>query len=288
MDTLKRIPCTNIYNISTKDVVGPRHNERCGVVYTCITGDYDNLCNHTYVNPKWDYVCFTDNPKIKNSNNSNWKLSGLVFAKLDNIRNQRWHKMHPHLVFESYDRSLYLDANIDILNKEVFNDVEKAMTENRKMSIPLHPDRDCVYDEFEACIALGKDNQEIMQKQMEIMRKFGLPKKQGLFETNVIYRQHHDEIVVAIMEDWWWWIENYSRRDQLSLGYVLWKKGIEIKALSDRSYRNRGCVAFNYETHCSKDELIVKLQDEIRRMKLSKFWQMREMYVRVRRCFSRK
>jgi hypothetical protein len=30
------------------------------VIYTCISGNYDTLHDNIYVNPDWDYVCFTD------------------------------------------------------------------------------------------------------------------------------------------------------------------------------------------------------------------------------------
>ena len=33
-------------------------------VYTCITGDYDNLIQHTYIDKDYDYICFTDNQKL--------------------------------------------------------------------------------------------------------------------------------------------------------------------------------------------------------------------------------
>ncbi len=34
------------------------------VVYTCLTGGYDSLKEHRYVDDDWDYVCFTDNKEL--------------------------------------------------------------------------------------------------------------------------------------------------------------------------------------------------------------------------------
>lgn len=34
------------------------------------------------------------------------------------------------------------------------------------------------------------------------------------------------------MEKWWEQIKNFSKRDQLSLSYVLWKTGYKIKYIS--------------------------------------------------------
>ena len=34
------------------------------VVYTAITGNYDELITPEYINKDWDYICFTDNPRF--------------------------------------------------------------------------------------------------------------------------------------------------------------------------------------------------------------------------------
>ncbi len=72
-----------------------------------------------------------------------------------------------------------------------------------------------------------------MKKQIDLIRKDGFPSNYGLFENNIIFREHHDRDVIKIMNDWWRWVENYSRRDQLSLTYVLWKNNFQVSPLSD-------------------------------------------------------
>ena len=268
-------------------------NSKLGVIYTCITGGYDKLKNHAYTNPNWDYVCFSDDPGIKNTNNLSWQIKPLAFDKLDDVRNQRWHKLHPHLLFQEYEKSIWIDANVNVLKKDFFNDINKAISEKRIMSIALHPERDCLYDELFACIEIGKDNEIVMKKQVDLIQKDGFPKKQGLFETNIIFRQHNNKEIVKIMEDWWGWIANYSRRDQLSLTYILWKHHMKVQSLTDTSYRHRDCVEFIYcDEHATKEELIVQrnnLQREIQQkdqqiqnMKSSKFWKLQEKYMFLR------
>jgi len=233
--------------------------KKIGVVYACVTGGYDELINHAYVNPDWDYVCFTNNIGIANIKNSTWKIMPLVFDKLDNVRNNRWHKLHPHCLFPEYKYSLYLDANIDILKSDFFDDINKAIAEKRKLSIAPHPERNCIYDELAACIRLGKDDEAVMKKQVELFRQDGFPEKQGLFENGMMFREHNDKEVVAVMEDWWWWVKNYSRRDQLSLMYVLWKHKMKVLPLSEISYRHSDKVAFDYgKRHVTKEELLVQ------------------------------
>ena len=100
------------------------------IIYTCITGDYDELLNHTFISSDWDYVCFSDNMGIKNKKNSQWIIRPLCFDKLDNARNQRWHKIHPHILFPEYEVSLWVDGNVDILNSKIFSDIEMALKKN--------------------------------------------------------------------------------------------------------------------------------------------------------------
>jgi glycosyltransferase involved in cell wall biosynthesis len=234
-------------------------NKKSGVIYTCITGGYDTLINHTFMDKNWDYVCFTDDLTIRNDNNSSWQIRPLFFDKLDNIRNQRWHKLHPHVLFPEYSKSIWLDANINILNKDIFDDIDKAIAESRLISIGPHPVRNCIYEEVVACIALGKDDERIMREQVNLIRDAGFPENNGLFENGVIYRDHHHHQVIEIMNDWWCWIENYSRRDQLSLPYVLWQHKLEIKPLTAIPYRySEGIEFVDSANHVTKEELMVQ------------------------------
>lgn len=235
-----------------------------GVVYTCITGGYDALIKHTFIDHNWDYVCFTDDLPISNIDNDSWQVRPLFFNKLDNTRNQRWHKIHPHILFPEYKKSIWLDANINILNKDVFADIDRAIADSCLISVAPHPERNCIYDELIVCVAMGKDDEEVMRKQVDLIRIAGFPEKTGLFETNIMYRAHHNDRVIEIMKDWWWWIENYSRRDQLSLSYVLWQHKLDVKPLTDISYRYSDGIEFiDSPNHVTKEELIVQ-RDQLR------------------------
>jgi hypothetical protein len=228
-----------------------------GIIYTCITGRYDELLDHTYIDPRWEYVCFTDDLTLKNKDNFLWQIKPLVFDELDHIRNQRWHKLHPHILFPKYKRSVWVDANMNILKKDIYEDIDRAINKKSKMSMAPHPVRNCLYDEFLVCIDLGKDNRNVIEKQLQLIKEDGFPNKQGLYETGIIYREHHDKQVISVMNDWWWFIKNYSRRDQLSLTYVLWKHKINLDRLTDISFRFKNAIEIIYnEKHITKEELI--------------------------------
>src|SRR5574344_1958635 len=95
------------------------------VVYTCITGDYDEPTIHNFINPDYDYVLFTDNKNLIKFRKSPWETRPLAYDKSDNIRNARWHKTHPHILFTEYEISVWVDTNINILTKKFFDDFEK-------------------------------------------------------------------------------------------------------------------------------------------------------------------
>lgn len=287
---------------------------KIGVVYTCITAHYDELYNHTYMNPDWDYVCFTDELSIGNENNSSWKLRPLAYTKLDPVRNQRWHKLHAHTLFPEYEYSLWIDSNIDVLTPAVFEDVYAAIKNKQKIAIAPHPARDCIYDEIDACLLLKKDDPKLMNSQIEAMKKDGFPAHFGLFETNIMLRKHSDKVIQKAMKDWWSWIEKYSKRDQLSLTYVLWKNKLKVKPLTKIHYRTEdGRVRFwhhrtelrnNPANMVSSNELLHKqlelkdkiiatqteihqLEKDLSKIKSAKFYKLWQMGSRFSKLISK-
>ena len=209
--------------IIPKDPTAPK-----GVIYTCITGGYDNLVRHNCVNQNFDYICFTDNEKLlKKKRVGIWQFRPLVFDKLDATRNNRWHKMHPHILFPKDDLSIYIDGNINVLTPKLF-DIVKANAQ-KKLSVPLHYARDCVYDEANEVILDKRDTPENIRKILDFLKKEKMPAHYGLTENNILIRHHKDPLVKKMMDEWWSFIEKVTKRDQLSFSYILWKNGIKIK-----------------------------------------------------------
>lgn len=207
------------------------------VIYTCITGNYDRLPLHEHVNSESYYVCFTDNTELLRLKRYGvWQIRPLQFSELDNTRNQRWHKTHPHVLFPEYEESIFQDANITMRSGWIFEEIEKRKSD---LLIPIHFERDCIYDEIQAVIEAKKDD-EIIVKQMEnYLKEDNFPFHYGLNETNLIYRRHNEPKIKDINENWWNFIRNYSKRDQLSLSYVLYKHKITPSDIAIPNLRNR-------------------------------------------------
>lgn len=199
-------------------------------VYTAIVGNSDIIpVLHNFVNPDWEYICFTDNKTLLGSRSfGHWQIRPLEYNKLDNTKNARWHKTHPHVLFRDYEETLWLDANINILTPYIFDVIRNSGAE---MLVPTHYCRKSIYDEAAVVCALSIDLPENITRITDFLKAAGMPDDFGLNETNIIYRKNSTQNKV-LMEDWWFMIENYSKRDQLSFSYVLWKNGVDISKIS--------------------------------------------------------
>ena len=234
----KRIPTTtHAQRIDTLAINSYLANKKTrkasSVIYTCVTNDYDDIREIAcpgYINPDWDYICFTDDAEdIAAGHIGVWEIKPLAFNLLDNTRNNRWHKMHPHILFPKYKESIYIDANIDILSSYLFNAIKSL---DRSLIIPKHPARTCIYKEYECILSEFLDDPRKILHERKLISKSGMPTDYGLTENGILYRRHNEPSVISIMGEWWDMVEKYSRRDQLSLAWVLWKNGIHISDIS--------------------------------------------------------
>ncbi len=216
---------TRIFNLKNFFRTLSNHGKR--VVYTCITGKCDKFPPLlTKIDPETDYICFTDNKfLLKLRKFGEWRISSLKFSRLDDTRNSRWHKTHPHVLFPDRDESIWIDGNIDILTDYIYN-----IKDFDKILIPKHFLRDDIYEEINALRGSSKEEQENLDKINHFLKEQGFPEHYGLNETNIIIRSHLE--TAQIMEEWWEIIEKYSKRDQLSLSYVLWKNNINVEDIS--------------------------------------------------------
>ena len=198
-------------------------------VYTVLTGNYDKLRTPMVVEAGCDYYCITDNRELKSSF---WKMIYVENAEgLDSVRLQRKMKILPHLYFPQYTHSLYIDASI-LIRESVWNWIDRNST-----GLPLltyqHPERDCVYQEAEACKFLNKDKPELIDRQIERYRMESYPEHNGMVWSAIMYRKHMEPEVIAVENAWFNELLKDSRRDQLSFNYVSWKNHFEYDACKE-------------------------------------------------------
>lgn len=194
------------------------------VVYTCITGGYDNILEPSFVTPGVDYICFTDNMSMKTKR---WKLKPIPteLADYSKVKQQRGVKILAHRYLSDYDISIWVDGVVDVRGN--IKDFLKPFDfDTYSVFIPEHPARRCLYKEIDACIKIKKlkgDEITLAKKQLERYRAEKFPENYGLVQTNVMIRKHNDQYSKDLMEKWWSELKDYSHRDQLSFNYALWK-----------------------------------------------------------------
>ncbi len=193
------------------------------VVYTCIWGKYDNVLEPYFINDEIDYCIITDQDIPANSK---WKKielpKNIDFSIMTPIEINRFCKMLPHKLFSDYDYSIYIDGNIRIVC-----DLFPIIADMGDKTIGIHDYQvDCIYNMKNAIIAGKKAPRSLVNKQIKKYKKDGFPKHFGAFECNVLVRKHNDNTCKKIMDDWWdEFNSTSSKRDQLSLPYVIWKNG---------------------------------------------------------------
>lgn len=200
-------------------------NKKCKkVIYTAIAGDYDELMQPPVIDPEYDYVCFVDNPVSGKC--GVWEMRKHPFWHKDPVRRAKYSKVNPHKVLGEYDYSLWIDANVTISSPYIYKRVNQLISSGCRFAYIRHWGRDCIYEEGIECIALATDSIVKIVSVLIYVMLHRYPRHMGLNENNVVFRAHNDALIARVDDDWWWIIKNFSRRDQLSLNYLLWKHGV--------------------------------------------------------------
>ncbi len=231
------------------------------VIYTALIGGYDNIHQPTIVHEDFDYILFSNS--IKENKIGVWEIKRIDYFNIDNTRIARWVKTHPELIVKDYLFSVWLDANIQIQTIDFYNRALELYAQGILISSMWHNERDCIYDEAAAVAYYGLESETIILDWEHKLLKEKYPQHQGLFETNVVFRCHNSQIVKKIDSIWWSCIDNYSRRDQLSFNYVLWKIGIQCPYYLPlgKNTRNSDCVKWTYHRNEKNRRILSYIKD---------------------------
>lgn len=194
-------------------------------IYTCITGDYDNL-HDVEKDEDIDYICFTNNHTLKSDR---WQF--VYIQDEENIGDMllsRKIKILGHPLLEKYDISIWVDGAL-----QVKKDIRKLLTtfcdlENYSMACFRHRLRNCVYQEATACVIHRKANREEIIQYLDFIKKEQFPEDYGLAECTVLIRRENQQDVKDTMHLWYDLLCKYVKRDQLSFPYSIWKTGLKI------------------------------------------------------------
>lgn len=217
-------------------------------VYTCIIGEYDILEEPIMKPDNCDFYVITDQ---KISSSSVWKkIDPYQYIKKGNFTDimiNRYFKMNPHLIFKDYKYSFYVDGNFKILT-DMTEHINRIS--NYGLAFFGHPERQCVFEEISVCIEMKKCSADKLNEQKEYLKENKMPLNYGLLAACIIAREHNNLHCREIMENWWKEFLKFPYRDQLSLPFVLYKMGIEIKDIStlgDNCWEERSLIRYYHK-----------------------------------------
>jgi hypothetical protein len=194
------------------------------VIYTAMFGEYDTLKDPIITHPNVDFVYFSEK---KLDHLTVWQYKKPIQDFSCPIKNNRYHKMHPHLLFANdlYEASVYLDANIFIVDSFICDRAIELVKNNITMALVNHPERYCSFQELETVLLYKLISTETYKKTHQFLNS-NFSKNQGLFEANLIFRNHHDDSIQTFCVDWWNSFLKLCNRDQVLLPFYLKKHGI--------------------------------------------------------------
>jgi hypothetical protein len=193
-------------------------------VVTCITGGVDSLIENQPVSPDIRYVAYTD----VHRNSELWKVERARIYMDSRMTARRIKWLFHRLVCADY--TLWIDGNVRIVCD--IKDLIKTYLDGSDICTFRHDSRNNVYDEAEKCIRDGLDDPGIINSQMKRYKDEGFSGR-GLYRTIVILRRNTD-IIERFNEEVWKEIKYGSVRDQLAVGYVAWKMGINVNVFDSR------------------------------------------------------
>lgn len=198
------------------------------VVYTCITGNYDNILEPNFKDYNCDYVLFSDNINRTTKIWDKKEIPEEIKEIKNNILINRYIKMHPFEFFKEYDYSIYVDGNVKIISD--VNSFIPFANSKAGLALHRHSRRECLYKEADFCKIVGKGKKEKIDKEIRKIKQDNMPSNLGLLECNLIVTDLKNQNARKILEDWWnEFEESECYRDQIILPYVIWKDGFEMK-----------------------------------------------------------
>lgn len=190
-------------------------------IYTVITGGYDIIRQPVYINDKYTYICFSND--FAEEKIGVWEIRKIPQVIVDNQRLSRYPKLKPHELLQEFDYSVYMDANLVIAKEGFYKNIDLLVSQNRLLAGVKNGWRDCIYEEGFRCILSRLDTPKKIIREMRFLKSEGFPEKYGMYEANIIFRNHHHQTVIDQCNLWWETVQNFAKRDQLCFSYTMWK-----------------------------------------------------------------
>lgn len=211
------------------------------VVYSALYGEREPLnplCmgDGKLNGPGYDRVLFTDRAGVD--------LPGVEIRQdtltgLDPARASRRAKLRPQNYFPDHDWTLYIDNNAALTADPhaIVATLGTSAETGGFFALP-HPLRRCLYQEAESCLLAGREEPEIIRRQMEVYRMAGYPADAGLTAGMFLLRRGNRPEWALQGERWFEHVLHFARRDQLSCDFTAWSLGLTVERLPGTTTEN--------------------------------------------------
>lgn len=202
--------------------------------YTCITGEYDILHEVKWPEKNVDYLCFTNNKNLKSKT---WKIVYIENENLDNHYLSRKIKILGHpIISENYDISIWMDASI-IWDKSI-TDFINTYFKDTSLAAFKHSARSTIREEAITCLLFNKDSKDNIVNTLNFLKTNNYIDNIDLYEMTVFIKKHNDPQVIQTMNIWFDTLRRFSKRDQLSFPYSVWKTKLKVKTINLNVWHN--------------------------------------------------
>ncbi len=218
------------------------------VIYTCIYGNYDDLTTSIKQDIDCDYICLTDDEKLKSDifkviiykPLDYYENKHLIQKQNENIMNTMLCRSNLFLLepLKKYDICIYIDANMSMDKPNTISNILKNSISNKLMILSKHNERNCVYKEAMFCLNRIKFNNIDLINQMKKYKVESYYENNGLYwngfvlylnpfseEMKIFYELYTMESFLSVKNH----NLKYHFQGQVTLPYVLWKSNIEDK-----------------------------------------------------------
>ncbi|WP_349899492.1 glycosyltransferase domain-containing protein [Parafrigoribacterium soli] len=198
------------------------------VVYSALTGRYEKLNEQPMARDTGvDFICFTDDPELTSET---WTIRQIDLRfPMDTVRSARYLKVRGTELLSEYDESLWIDNSVIL--QATPDALLDSWLSSADIAIPRHSYRGTVMGEFDAVVADGYDDPSRVYEQLiqyAALRPSAL--EEHPYWTALVARRHTTQ-VTHVMQLWYDHILRYSRRDQLSINFVVGALDVVVNQL---------------------------------------------------------
>ena len=200
------------------------------IIYSCLFGKKEELLiqNEIYKDKNIRYLLFTD---LKGLKSNFWEVVNIDKIALPDRRASRLPKIMPYkwLPLEC-KQSIYIDNSVLITSK--LENYWDKLEEYDFLFFP-HPSRENVKQEVAHLNNLKHYEGERMKNMILEYQKIGFDLNSKIGMGTILIRNHSKENLIKQQDIWIQQVLYGTERDQISLGYSLWRSNVKYEFLKD-------------------------------------------------------